>query len=210
MRMEVLIPTFTCRVAANNSIVDWAEPEVPFSTLYYEERGRIVSVVTPMTLGEIASLPATVDIITAARAFGLGKRFAYESANAGTFPVSVIRVGRGPFRVPTVNILDMLGTGVIAMLRGDQTSEQQPATSPLDEHIDQIAHDPMWRENLSGVSIPDAMAEQGFDEGELHTLLVRHIQARLEPTGLLDVDYDQDGQPEPEFDRDLFDEELES
>ncbi|MBL7498311.1 DNA-binding protein [Frankia sp. CNm7] len=62
---------------------------------------------TPLTLAEIEQLPAAVDLITAARAFNLGRTLAYTLAREGRFPVPVHRHGR-TYRVHTVDILRAL------------------------------------------------------------------------------------------------------
>lgn len=46
-----------------------------------------------LTMDELATLPVTVDVVTAGRAFGLGKSTAYSHAKNGTFPCKVKRVG---------------------------------------------------------------------------------------------------------------------
>ncbi len=57
---------------------------------------------------EICNLPPVIDLVTAARAFGLGRTFAYELAHAGAFPCPVRRHGR-LYRVLTSELLDALG-----------------------------------------------------------------------------------------------------
>lgn len=61
-----------------------------------------------LTLAEVAVLPAVVDLMTAARALGIGRTTAYALARGGQFPCPVLRVG-GEYRVPTVGLLRMLG-----------------------------------------------------------------------------------------------------
>jgi hypothetical protein len=63
-----------------------------------------------MTLAEIAQLPAVVDVVTAARALGVGRTTAYALARAGDFPCPVVRVG-GTYKVPTAGLLRLLGLG---------------------------------------------------------------------------------------------------
>ncbi|WP_066946634.1 helix-turn-helix domain-containing protein [Microtetraspora fusca] len=60
------------------------------------------------TLAELHELPATVDVLTAARALGLGRTKAYELAKKGEFPCRVIRVGVA-YLVPTAELLKLLG-----------------------------------------------------------------------------------------------------
>lgn len=61
-----------------------------------------------MPLGEIAELPTVLDLMTAARALGIGRTTAYALARDGGFPCAVIRVG-GAYRVPTAGLLAVLG-----------------------------------------------------------------------------------------------------
>jgi hypothetical protein len=51
-------------------------------------------VTRPLTLAEIADLPAVTDLVTAGRALGLGRTKTYELARAGQFPCPVIRAGK--------------------------------------------------------------------------------------------------------------------
>jgi excisionase family DNA binding protein len=57
---------------------------------------------------ELADLPSVVDIITAARALGLSRTYAYQLAKSNEFPCRVIRVGNC-YRVPTAALLALLG-----------------------------------------------------------------------------------------------------
>ena len=68
-------------------------------------------VTRPLTLAEIADLPAVTDLITAGRALGLGRTKAYELARAGQFPCPVIRAGKN-WMVPTAGLLALLGLPV--------------------------------------------------------------------------------------------------
>lgn len=61
-----------------------------------------------LTAAEIRSLPATIDLVTAARVFGVGRTKAYQLARDGRFPCRVFRVGRS-YRVPTADLLTVLG-----------------------------------------------------------------------------------------------------
>ncbi|ONH22559.1 hypothetical protein [Pseudofrankia asymbiotica] len=62
---------------------------------------------TPLTLAEVRELPAAVDLVTAARAFNLGRTLAYTLARQNRFPVPVHRHGRA-YRVHTTDILNAL------------------------------------------------------------------------------------------------------
>jgi len=61
-----------------------------------------------LSLDDLRGLPAVVDLLTAARAFGLGRTRAYELAARGEFPCRVLRIG-GTYRVPTADLLAVLG-----------------------------------------------------------------------------------------------------
>jgi hypothetical protein len=62
-----------------------------------------------MSAEELLALPVSVDLVTAGRAFGLGRTKSYELARCGEFPVRVIPVGAGKFRVPRSALLKALG-----------------------------------------------------------------------------------------------------
>jgi hypothetical protein len=61
-----------------------------------------------MSRDELLALPAVVDLVTAARALGIGRTRAFELTRRGEFPVPVLRVGR-TYRVPTAGLLRLLG-----------------------------------------------------------------------------------------------------
>ncbi|MCP2341991.1 helix-turn-helix domain-containing protein [Actinomadura rupiterrae] len=61
-----------------------------------------------LTAAQIASLPAVIDLVTAARALGIGRTKAYELAQAGQFPLAVWKVGRS-YRVRTIDLQTFLG-----------------------------------------------------------------------------------------------------
>lgn len=63
---------------------------------------------TAMTRDELLALPATVDLVTAARALGIGRTTCYQLARAGELPVPVLRLGVR-YRVPTSALLTALG-----------------------------------------------------------------------------------------------------
>jgi hypothetical protein len=56
-------------------------------------------------------LPVSVDLVTAGRAFGLGRTKAFELAQAGEFPCPVLRVGK-KYRVPRSGIFKALGLDI--------------------------------------------------------------------------------------------------
>lgn len=59
------------------------------------------------TLAEVRQWPATVDVPTAGRAFGLSRSHSYESFKRGEFPAKVIKVG-SRYRVVTASIVRAL------------------------------------------------------------------------------------------------------
>ncbi len=61
-----------------------------------------------LSIKALYELPPTVDISTAARAIGLGRRKAYELAKRGEFPCRLLRIGT-QYRVPTAELLGLLG-----------------------------------------------------------------------------------------------------
>jgi hypothetical protein len=63
-----------------------------------------------MSMEELLSLPVSNDLVTAARAFGLGRTKAFELAKAGKFPCRVLQVGK-KYRVPRSAIFEALGIG---------------------------------------------------------------------------------------------------
>lgn len=58
----------------------------------------------PLTAEQIRALPATVDVPTAGRCYGIGRTTAYELARSGEFPVKVLRLGT-KLRVVTAAIM---------------------------------------------------------------------------------------------------------
>ena len=61
-----------------------------------------------MQTEEVLELPVTVDLLTAARAFGLGRTVAYALAKRGEFPCRVFRAG-GRYVVARGDLLRALG-----------------------------------------------------------------------------------------------------
>ncbi len=61
----------------------------------------------PVTIAQLRAT-ATVDLITASAALGLGRTKAYGLARTGRFPCRVIRIGQ-VYRVPTAGLLELLG-----------------------------------------------------------------------------------------------------
>lgn len=62
----------------------------------------------PFTRDQLHALPTVVNLLTAARALGIGRTKAYQLAQTGQFPCRVLRVGRS-YHVPTAGLLQLLG-----------------------------------------------------------------------------------------------------
>jgi hypothetical protein len=62
---------------------------------------------------DLTDLPSVVDLMTAARALGLGRTKAYELAQHGQFPCRIVRIG-DLYKVPTADLLRLLGVTVEA------------------------------------------------------------------------------------------------
>ncbi|MFG2087186.1 helix-turn-helix domain-containing protein [Spirillospora sp. NPDC048824] len=63
-----------------------------------------------MTREELAALPTTTTIQTAARALGLGRTRAYQLARENRFPCKVIRIG-STYRVVTADLQRLVSSG---------------------------------------------------------------------------------------------------
>ena len=61
-----------------------------------------------MTATEVLSLPAVVDVVTAAEVLGIGRTVAYELVRTDRFPTPVLRVGR-QIKIPTAYLIELLG-----------------------------------------------------------------------------------------------------
>jgi hypothetical protein len=61
-----------------------------------------------MTRDELLSLPAVVDLPTAAQVLGIGRGAAYELVRTGRWPTPVLRLGR-LIKVPTAPLLQIVG-----------------------------------------------------------------------------------------------------
>jgi hypothetical protein len=62
------------------------------------------------TVQAVRELGLTTDVETAGAVLGIGRTKAYELAQAGEFPVKILRVGRR-YLVPTPALLELLGAG---------------------------------------------------------------------------------------------------
>ena len=60
---------------------------------------------------DLTDLPSVVDLMTAARALGLGRTKAYELAQRGQFPCRIVRIG-DLYKIPTADLLRLLGMTV--------------------------------------------------------------------------------------------------
>jgi excisionase family DNA binding protein len=67
----------------------------------------------PLTFGELHALPTVVDLMTAARALGIGRSKAYQLAHDGQFPCRIIRIGTH-YNIPTADLLRLLGVTPVA------------------------------------------------------------------------------------------------
>lgn len=70
--------------------------------------GQPAAKVQVLTVEELLALPVSTDIVTAGRAFGMGRTKAQELAKRGEFPCRVLKIG-GTYRVPRADLLRSLG-----------------------------------------------------------------------------------------------------
>jgi hypothetical protein len=77
-----------------------------------------------MSVDELLNLPVSVDLVTAGRAFGLGRTISYELAQAGKFPCTVRKLGER-YRVSRSEILGALGVDPADL--GGETQTSTPA-----------------------------------------------------------------------------------
>lgn len=82
--------------------------------------------VSSLSIQELLKLPATIDVVTAGRALGIGRSRSYELARLGEFPCRVLAVGR-TYRVPTAGLLRLLGISSDAGTNPDQGALNPPA-----------------------------------------------------------------------------------
>lgn len=83
-----------------------------------------------LTSAQLLELPAVVDIVTAGRAFGLGRTKAYELAKRGEFPCRVLHVGAS-YRVAAAELQAALGltpTSQHHPLSHDDAADTDPST----------------------------------------------------------------------------------
>jgi hypothetical protein len=67
-----------------------------------------IEMTKPRRVDDLNELPATIDLVTAARLLGVGRTVADELVREGRWPTQVIHVGR-KIRVPTAPLLGLLG-----------------------------------------------------------------------------------------------------
>ncbi len=72
----------------------------------------------PLTFKELHVLPTVVDLMTAARALGIGRTKAYQLAHTDQFPCRIIRVGTN-YHIPTADLLKVLGITSIPLPRSN-------------------------------------------------------------------------------------------
>jgi hypothetical protein len=75
---------------------------------------------TDLTIAQLRTHP-TVDLMTAAKALGLGRTKAYELARRDDFPCRIIRIG-DTYRVPTPGLLELLGLSAEEQPTGPATA----------------------------------------------------------------------------------------
>jgi hypothetical protein len=66
-----------------------------------------MELIKPTTIVELAAAGATVDVVRAGRALGIGRSLTYELLRRGEFPVRVLRLG-SRVRVPTADLIALL------------------------------------------------------------------------------------------------------
>lgn len=81
-----------------------------------------------LTRAELLALPASIDILTAGRAFGIARTTTYALARSGEFPCKVIRAGKS-YRVITADLLRVLD---VAPETGEGAGSSHP--TPSDEY----------------------------------------------------------------------------
>ncbi|WP_194892096.1 helix-turn-helix domain-containing protein [Catenulispora pinisilvae] len=91
---------------------------------------------TPIALGDLAALPPTLDIVTAARLLGIGRTTAFGLLRKDRFPCRVLRFGT-TVRVPTADLLAFLGLAAPVLIEtaagatGEADPDDQSEHRPL-------------------------------------------------------------------------------
>jgi hypothetical protein len=70
----------------------------------------------PLTFKGLHALPTVVDLMTTARALGIGRTKAYQLAHTGQFPCRIIRIGTH-YNVPTADLLKVIGVTSVPLPR---------------------------------------------------------------------------------------------
>lgn len=89
----------------------------------------------PLTFDQLHTLPTIVNLMTAARALGIGRTKAYQLAQDGQFPCRIIRIGKG-YHIPTADLLRLLGVMPVP-LHKNTTENQNTETQDLHLREDQ-------------------------------------------------------------------------
>ncbi|MGW2918487.1 helix-turn-helix domain-containing protein [Streptomyces angustmyceticus] len=87
----------------------------------------------PLGFAEALDLPLSVDLRTAARAFGICPATAYKLIRLGAFPCPVLRVG-GRYRIPTAYLLRTLGIEERPVYAVPLEDDAAPADRSHDTH----------------------------------------------------------------------------
>ena len=80
-----------------------------------------------LTFNQLYNLPTVVDLMTAARALGIGRSKAYRLARDGQFPCRILRVGTH-YHVPTAELLRVLGATPFVPLPRTSPENTNPPT----------------------------------------------------------------------------------
>jgi hypothetical protein len=86
----------------------------------------------PLTFDQLHTLPTIVNLMTAARALGIGRTKAYQLAQDGQFPCRIIRVGKG-YHIPTADLLRLLGVTSVPLLRSSIENSDTEASRAVEE-----------------------------------------------------------------------------
>lgn len=71
-----------------------------------------------LRLGGVADLPASLSLLDAAHALGIGRTSAYNLARHGEFPCPLIKVG-ALYQVPTAGLLRLLALTPLPIIPGN-------------------------------------------------------------------------------------------
>ena len=81
-----------------------------------------------MTMEELLRLPVTVSLVTAGRAFGLGRELSYELAQRDEFPCPVRRLGQR-LRITKADLFVALGLRLDGTPMGAPEADDDPGTA---------------------------------------------------------------------------------